>query len=136
MKKKSIIFGAFFLLSSLVVTNFVIGDTGGSGKVPATLPNGKAYVNCGGWLNLRQKPSKNSSVLAKLYKNDEINITDRTGAWYKINSPRNGYVMAEFISGDQPEGEEDNSNLTEEEQVKIGRDMFMSAKNAELTNTP
>ena len=129
MKKSFIILGAILISSCLAINYLAIGET-------ANLPNGKAYVNCGGWLNLRQSPTKKAKVLAKLYKNDEINIIGRQGEWYQINSPKNGWVMAEFISGDSPGEPEPEVKLTPEEQVKVGRDMFMSADNAELSNVP
>lgn len=129
MKKTSILKGmkVFLICVLLSILTISIGNT-----ETATLPNGKAYVNCGGWLNLRLKPSKSSKRLAKLYKNDEINIIGRSGEWYHIDSPQSGWVMAEFISGDAPGSTEDDSNLSPDEQEKIGRDMFTSAKNAEL----
>ena len=131
MKKASILSGikvlAVCVLLGLLTMNV--------GKGEANLPNGSAYVNCGGWLNLRLKPSKSSKVLAKLYKNDEVNIIGRQGQWYQINKPRNGWVMSEFVSGDSP-GKEDDSNLSIEEQEKIGRDLFLSADKAELTTAP
>ena len=133
MKKTSILSGVKIITLCLLLSTFAISN--GSGET-ANLPNGKAYVNCGGWLNLRQSPSKSSKRLAKLYKNDEVNIIGRQGEWYQIDSPKRGWVMAEFISGNSPGASEDNSNLSTEEQVKIGRDMFTSAENAEITTAP
>jgi hypothetical protein len=133
MKKVSILSGIKILAICILLSTFAISD--GNGET-ANLPNGKAYVNCGGWLNLRQSPSKSSKRLAKLYKNDEVNIIGRKGEWYQIDSPKKGWVMAEFVSGNSPGAPENDSNLTPDEQVKIGRDMFTSAENAEITKAP
>lgn len=131
MKKNSISSVVKILFVCLILGTFAVSDGNGD----ATLPNGVAYVNCGGWLNLRLKPTKSSKRLAKLYKNDEVNIIGRKGDWYQIDKPRSGWVMSEFISGDAP-GKEDDSNLSLAEQEKIGRDMFTSADYAELTTAP
>jgi uncharacterized protein YgiM (DUF1202 family) len=70
-----------------------------SGK--ATLANGIGYVNCDGWLNLRARPTKSSKAIARLYKNDSVNIIASSGDWYQIDSPQSGWVMAEFISAEK-----------------------------------
>ncbi len=86
--------------SGYVMAEFISSTplTDSDNKGAAKLSNGKGYVNCDGWLNLREKPTKKSTRLAKLYKNDEVNIIARNGDWYQIDSPKSGWVMAEFIS--------------------------------------
>ena len=86
--------------SGYVMAEFISSTplTDSDNKGAAKLSNGKGYVNCDGWLNLREKPTKKSARLAKLYKNDEVNIIARNGDWYQIDSPKSGWVMAEFIS--------------------------------------
>ena len=86
--------------SGYVMAEFISSTplTDSDNKGSAKLSNGKGYVNCDGWLNLREKPTKKSKRLAKLYKNDEVNIIARNGDWYQIDSPKSGWVMAEFIS--------------------------------------
>lgn len=76
----------------------------------ASISSGKGYVNCDGWLNLREKPTKKSAVLKKLYKNDEVNIIANNGTWYQIDSPQSGWVMAEFISASKTESSSSSSS--------------------------
>ena len=98
-----------------VMAEFVSGSPNSGTNVKggsATLENGKGYVNSKGWLNLRQKPTKSSKRLAKLYYNDEVNIIGRNGDWYQIDSPQNGWVMAEFISA-SPNGSSSSSSVKE-----------------------
>ena len=137
MKKTSIFLGIKVFAVCVLLSTLTISD--GIGKT-ADLPNGIAYVNSKGWLNLRKGPSKSTARLQKLYLNDTVNIIGRQGEWYKIDSPQNGWVMADFISG-EPVGEENNndeddSNLSPQEEEKVGRDIFNSAKHAELTTVP
>ena len=132
MKKASIFLGIKVCAICLLLGLLTISD--GISKT-ADLPNGKGYVNSKGWLNLRKGPSKSTARLAKLYLNDEVNIIGRKGEWYEIDSPMYGWVMADFISGN-PTGESDDTNLSVEEQEKIGRNLYNSAINAELTTAP
>ena len=122
--------------SSINESNITSEEAKEEKAAKTSIITGKGYVKSTGWLNLRAKPSKSSKRLAKLYKNDEVNIIGRKGEWYQIDSPKKGWVMAEFISGNSPGAPENDSNLTPEEQVKVVRDMFTSAENAEITKAP
>ncbi len=99
-----------------VMAEFVSGSLNSSvnNKGSATLSNGKGYVNCTGWLNLRAKPTKKSSVLAKLYLNDEVNIIASMGDWYQIDSPQSGWVMAQFISANKTDSSSSGSSSSSE----------------------
>ncbi len=95
-----------------VMAEFVSGTPNSNANVKgtATISSGKGYVNCSGWLNLREKATKKSKVLARLYKNDEVNIVSANGDWYQIDSPQAGWVMAEFISANKTESSSSSSD--------------------------
>ncbi len=76
----------------------------------ATLPNGKAYVGVSSYLALRDEPF--GEVLAELGNNEEIEIVDRKGDWYEIDSDKgSGWVYAKCVF-DKPNSRSTNVATT------------------------
>ena len=62
----------------------------------ATLPNGKAYVGVSTYLSVRDEPF--GTVLARLYNNEEVMITNRNGDWYEIESDKgSGWIYGKCV---------------------------------------
>ncbi len=51
-------------------------------------------------LNLRSQPNTNSSILAKLVKNETVTIISKSNGWYKITTSKGktGYVLGTLIT--------------------------------------
>jgi uncharacterized protein YgiM (DUF1202 family) len=48
-----------------------------------------------GWVNLREKPDINSSILARIQNNTHLEIKETVGDWYRVytESGRKGYIF-------------------------------------------
>lgn len=56
-------------------------------------------VNISSSLNVRGSASTKGSVLGSLHKGNKVDITGKTGSWYKINyKGKTGYVSKDYIS--------------------------------------
>lgn len=65
----------------------------------------KGYVNAN-ILNVRDQPASNSNIIAKLTKNEIVEIIMRLPDWYKINyKSHDAYVSAKFITFENIETE-------------------------------
>ncbi len=51
-----------------------------------------------GKLNVRQKPSTNSRVIAQVHRNDLLHIANKTGDWYEITyDDKTAFVFAKYV---------------------------------------
>ena len=121
MKK---IFSLFAILCSFYMLSCVFADT-----IPA-----KGIVTPSVGLNVRKRPSSSSEKLCTLDKGTEVTIESVSGRWYKISSPRSGYVYDAHIKVTDTREEEktDYTNMSSEERKKIGRNYMKSAANAKV----
>ena len=70
-------------------------------------------VNPGSSLNMRTKPSLNSSIITKLARGVEVNVLSESNGWAKIEVyGKEGYVSTEFLSPVKPGTSEGENNQT------------------------
>ena len=56
-------------------------------------------VNCNGYLNVRQSPTTDAKIVAKLYPGTQISIEDSENNWYKITyAGSEAWVASEYVS--------------------------------------
>lgn len=92
---KKILFITFFIIA--ISTNFVFADTG---KVSTQATR------------VRQEANTTSTILTVIYENDEVEILETSGEWYKIKYKEyTGYVKKEFVKLDT-ESSQTSSNTT------------------------
>lgn len=84
MKKTLKILGIVLILIVLLATyNFAIAATG---KVNESN------------IRMRKEPNTKSDVIKNLYKNDEVEVLEKTGDWYKIKyEGKEGYMRSDLI---------------------------------------
>ena len=102
------------------IINMIGGNPGtdnGSGNNGSDSTNGdEAYsatgtvINVTTTLNVREQASTSSNIVGTLSAGETVTITAKNGAWYKISSPKVGYVHSDYISittsGDTNNGDE------------------------------
>lgn len=92
---KKILFITFFVIC--ISTNLVFADTG-KVNIEAT--------------RIRKEANTTSDIITVIYKNDEIEILEESGEWYKVKYKNDtGYVKKEFITASK---EESKPQKTEE----------------------
>ncbi|NLV36739.1 MAG: SH3 domain-containing protein [Clostridiaceae bacterium] len=74
--------------------------TGSSGNVadkPASLGTGVIKVAV---VNLRSKPTTNSTILGKILLNDTVTLVSKTGNWYQVTTKKgtNGYIREDLLN--------------------------------------
>ena len=69
MKKQLKIILAFLIMVVIVTANIVIAATG--------------KVNDNN-IRMRKEPNTTSEIITNLYKNDSVEVLEKTGSWYKI----------------------------------------------------
>ena len=89
------------------IINMIGGNPGtdnGSGNNGSDSTNGdKAYsatgrvVNVTTTLNVREQPSTSSNIVGTLSAGETVTIVAKNGTWYKISSPKVGYVHSDYI---------------------------------------
>ena len=79
----------------------------------------KGIVSQCDYLNVRKGPSTKYSILSKLYKNNVIEIVEKSGNWYKVKTSSNieGWVSSKYI-GSYNEVQVTTSEVKQEE-VKV-----------------
>ena len=83
MKKQLRIILAFLIISVIVTANIVIAATG--------------KVNDNN-IRMRKEPNTTSEIITNLYKNDSVEVLEKTGNWYKIKyEGKVGYMRADLI---------------------------------------
>ena len=83
MKKQLKIILAFLIISVIVTANIVIAATG--------------KVNDNN-IRMRKEPNTTSEIITNLYKNDSVEVLEKTGNWYKIKyEGKVGYMRADLI---------------------------------------
>ena len=83
MKKQLSIILAFLIISVIVTANIVIAATG--------------KVNDNN-IRMRKEPNTTSEIITNLYKNDSVEVLEKTGNWYKIKyEGKVGYMRADLI---------------------------------------
>ena len=83
MKKQLKIILAFFIIAVIVTANIVIAATG--------------KVNDNN-IRMRKEPNTTSEIITNLYKNDSVEVLEKTGSWYKIKyEGKVGYMRADLI---------------------------------------
>ncbi len=122
---------AFFLFMILSILGLAVSI------YAETIPT-KGYVSANSGLNVRKGPSSNSEKLGALEKGQTVTIESVSGNWYKISSPKSGYVFSQHIvvTDSKEIEDEDASKLSPEEADKIGCDMDKSLFNAKIMKTP
>ena len=72
------------IMSIIIVNNIAIAATG--------------KVNDNN-IRMRKEPNTTSEIITNLYKNDEVEILEKTGDWYKIKYEKKvGYMRADLIN--------------------------------------
>lgn len=73
------------------------GNTGGTTDKPASL--GKGVINSA-VVNLRAKPTTNSTILGKMLLNDTVTLVSKTGNWYQVTTARGttGYIREDLLT--------------------------------------
>lgn len=93
---KRIIFITFFVICMSV--NLVFARTG-KVKIEAT--------------RIRQEANTTSNILNVIYENDEVEILEESGEWYKIKFKNDtGYVKKDFITENKEEKKTENTTTT------------------------
>ena len=83
MKKQLSIILAFLIMTVIVTANIVIAATG--------------KVNDNN-IRMRKEPNTTSEIITNLYKNDSVEVLEKTGNWYKIKyEGKVGYMRADLI---------------------------------------
>ena len=83
MKKQLSIILAFLIISVIVIANIAIAATG--------------KVNDNN-IRMRKEPNTTSEIITNLYKNDSVEVLEKTGNWYKIKyDGKIGYMRADLI---------------------------------------
>lgn len=83
MKKQLKIILAFLIMVVIVTANIVIAATG--------------KVNDNN-IRMRKEPNTTSEIITNLYKNDSVEVLEKTGNWYKIKyEGKVGYMRADLI---------------------------------------
>ena len=83
MKKQLKIILAFLIMAVIVTANIVIAATG--------------KVNDNN-IRMRKEPNTTSEIITNLYKNDSVEVLEKTGNWYKIKyDGKVGYMRADLI---------------------------------------
>ena len=83
MKKQLSIILAFLIISVIVIANIAIAATG--------------KVNDNN-IRMRKEPNTTSEIITNLYKNDRVEVLEKTGNWYKIKyEGKVGYMRADLI---------------------------------------
>lgn len=102
-----------------------------------TIPT-KGYVSAESGLNVRKGPSSNSGKVGVLEKGTTVTIVSVSGKWYKISSPKSGYVFSQHIvvTDSKEVEDEDDSKLSPEEADKIGCDLDKSLNKVKIMKTP
>ena len=110
------------------IINMIGGNPGtnnGSGNNGSDSTNGdEAYsatgrvVNVTTTLNVREQPSTSSNIVGILSSGETVTITAKNGAWYKIFSPKVGYVHSDYIKLDENINNNNELNKEAEKRVK------------------
>ena len=83
MKKQLSIILAFLIIPVIVIANIAIAATG--------------KVNDNN-IRMRKEPNTTSEIITNLYKNDRVEVLEKTGNWYKIKyEGKVGYMRADLI---------------------------------------
>ena len=90
------------------IVNMIGGNPGtdnGSGSNGSGSSNGdEAYsatgkvINVTTTLNVREQASTSSNIVGTLSAGETVTITAKNGVWYKISSPKVGYVHSDYIN--------------------------------------
>ena len=122
---------AFFLFMMLSIFGLVVSI------YAETIPT-KGYVSANSGLNVRKGPSSNSGKVGVLEKGTTVTIVSVSGKWYKISSPKSGYVFSQHIvvTDSKEVEDEDDSKLSPEEADKIGCDLDKSLNKVKIMKTP
>lgn len=122
---------AFFLFMMLSILGL------GVSIYAETIPT-KGYVSANSGLNVRKGPSSNSGKVGVLEKGTTVTIVSVSGKWYKISSPKSGYVFSQHIvvTDSKEVEDEDESKLSPEEADKIGCDLDKSLNKVKIMKTP
>lgn len=122
---------AFFLFMMLSILGL------GVSIYAETIPT-KGYVSANSGLNVRKGPSSNSGKVGVLEKGTTVTIVSVSGKWYKISSPKSGYVFSQHIvvTDSKEVEDEDDSKLSPEEADKIGCDLDKSLNKVKIMKTP
>ena len=122
---------AFFLFMMLSIFGLALSI------YAETIPT-KGYVNADSGLNVRKGPSSNTEKIGALEKGVTVTIESVSGNWYKISSPKSGYVFSQHIvvTDSKEVEDEDDSKLSPEEADKIGCDMDKSLYKVKIMKTP
>ncbi len=122
---------AFFLFMMLSILGL------GVSIYAETIPT-KGYVSANSGLNVRKGPSSNSGKVGVLAKGTTVTIVSVSGKWYKISSPKSGYVFSQHIvvTDSKEVEDEDESKLSPEEADKIGCDLDKSLNKVKIMKTP
>lgn len=73
------------------------GNTGSTADKPASLGKGVIKVAV---VNLRSKPTTNSTILGKMLLNDTVTLVSKTGNWYQVTTAKgtNGYIREDLLT--------------------------------------
>ena len=132
---KKVISTIVIILSILLFSSYVLGVTG---KITADT------------LNIRESASQSSKVIARISKNQEVEILEDNGEWLKVKyKDYTGYVSSKFVSKEEPTSEKkeestdssqpvENTETKKEETSKVveqnksGNSEYISNREAKL----
>ena len=88
-------------------------------------------------VNVREDASTDSKIVARVTQDDEVEVIEKSGDWYKIKTKnKTGYVYAQFIKVDDSKISEANIKDDEEEVTKDIEKSFYISKNTKLSIAP
>lgn len=70
-------------------------------------------------VNVREKASTDSKKIVYVTQDDEVEVLEKVGDWYKIKAKnKTGYVFGQYIKVDDTKLEQETTNTTEQEQTQ------------------
>lgn len=88
-------------------------------------------------VNVRQEPSTDSKIITRVTQDDEVEVIEKSGDWYKIKTKnKTGYVYAEYLKVDDSKIAEENIKDDEEEITKDVEKSFYVSKGEKLSIVP
>ena len=70
----------------------------------------------GNTVNVRSKADTNSKIITTVSKNDDVDVLEKTGEWYKIKYKNNeGYIYKDYIKVEEDDSDEVAANVENED---------------------
>lgn len=88
-------------------------------------------------VNVRQEPSTESKLITRVTQDDEVEVIEKAGAWYKIKTKnKTGYVYGEYIKVDDSKISEEDIKQDNDEVIPEIEKSFYISEDAKLSIVP